>query len=88
MRSRYKLPFIKNIFKKNQNLFQKRSLKVFKTSIRNSIVSKILINKKLKIYNGKIFQNFIVRPSAVGFKLGEFSFTKKKSLNMHVKKKK
>jgi ribosomal protein S19 len=88
MRSLWKLPFISPIFFKNNNLFKKKTFKIFKTNIRNSCIPKVLVNKRLNIYNGKKYNNFIVRPTAIGFKFGEFSFTKKKSLNMHVKKKK
>jgi len=73
------LYFLKNFF------YKKKS---FKTYIRYSIISSKFVNKKLRIYNGLEFKDIIIRPNFIGFKLGEFSFTKKKSLNIHIKKKK
>jgi ribosomal protein S19 len=44
---------------------------------RRSVVTPPFIGKRVAVYNGRKFFSFLVRPSMLGFKFGEFSVTKK-----------
>ena len=44
---------------------------------RNSFISNFFLNKLVKIYNGKAFKIFNITRDQIGFKFGEFSFTRK-----------
>lgn len=61
---------------------------------RNSTISNSYINKRLRIYNGRHFVSFIVKPGMVGQKFGEFSLTKvlgsaiRSSMDLKIKRKK
>ena len=44
---------------------------------RNSSITSNLLNKQLRIYNGKLFKMIIPNKEIKTFKLGEFSFTRK-----------
>lgn len=44
---------------------------------RRSVITPLFSGKRVAVYNGKKFFSFIVRPSMIGFRFGEFSFTKK-----------
>jgi len=63
------LPLIQNIF-----LHEKKT----KIWSRNSVIPSILINKQVLVYNGKIFKPVFITREKVGFKFGEFSFTRSK----------
>jgi small subunit ribosomal protein S19 len=81
MRSNWKLPFftkktLKNI-KNNLTIFLKQQLIIFAD-----------INKKFKVYNGKIFNYVYINSLKIGHKFGEFCFTRKMHLFNNKKKKK
>jgi len=46
--------------------------------IRNShlTIDPSIVDKRVSIYNGRIYQTFMVKREMVGHKLGEFIFTK------------
>jgi len=44
---------------------------------RDSIIPYILINQTVFVYNGKIFKKIYISRDNVGYKFGEFVFTKK-----------
>jgi len=44
---------------------------------RNSVVSKVFVNKRFRIFNGKTFITLNVTSDMIGHRLGEFSFTKR-----------
>jgi small subunit ribosomal protein S19 len=68
-RSKWKGSFLKkNLFKK------KSSIKIWS---RSSTISVNFLNKKIYIYNGKIFIPLFVKEIHLGFKFGDFSFTRK-----------
>jgi small subunit ribosomal protein S19 len=77
-RSKWKGAFIDNSLKKK---FCNVKCKVWS---RKSIVPYELIKKFVYIHNGKIFKKIYVNREKVGYKLGEFTFTR----NHFVKKKK
>lgn len=47
-----------------------------KTWSRRSVISHDLVGKNLSVYNGKLFKLIKITEEKVGYKLGEFSFTR------------
>lgn len=80
-RSVWKLPFIHNVFFKKRLLLKN----LFNFKLRNSLIPATLVDKRLRIYNGIWFLSHDVSPNTVGFKLGEFSFTKRCDTQIHLK---
>lgn len=84
-RSSWKLPYISLLF------FQKRFLNNYNLNIRlrNSVIPYIFIDKKIKlnIYNGIWYLSTLFTNSMLGFKFGEFSYTKRSDTQTHLKKK-
>lgn len=68
-RSKWKGNFIDLNFKKTQD----SKLKICN---RNIVISQNLIGGTFHVYNGKYFKNVKITREKVGFKFGEFSFTK------------
>lgn len=54
---------------------------------RQSSIPGFLINKTVFIHNGKTFKKLLVTRDKVGFKFGEFAFTKIKAKTKETKKK-
>lgn len=52
---------------------------------RNNTIFMKDIGKEIYIYNGKKFQNFRIKYRHVGYKFGQFFFTKKMGASNHVK---
>ena len=86
-RSKWKGAFIdKNILKKylinnNKNDF----IVIFS---RNSTILKEFVGLHFKVYNGCRFFNVFVTEQLIGYKFGEFSYTRRLSHNIHINKKK
>lgn len=84
-RSSWKLPYISSLF------FQRRFLNNLNSNVRlrNSVVPYIFIERKLKlnIYNGIWYLSTLFTNSMLGFKFGEFSYTKRSDTQTHLKKK-
>ena len=74
-RSKWKGPFV------DTNLLNKIKLtdskKEIFTKSRNSTILPSFVGKHFKIYNGKVFHNILITEKMVGYKLGEFSPTRK-----------
>jgi len=69
------------IHSKMLKFFVDKKAKVFPSSIlwkRNSLINKNLINKKLAIYNGFRFVIVNISTKHKGFRLGEFSVTRRR----------
>lgn len=49
-----------------------------KTHCRTMIILPEMVNKTIKVHNGKAFEDVIVQPEMIGHYLGEFSLTRKK----------
>ena len=77
-RSVWKTPIILN------NNFSESNKKI-KITNRNSIISSKFLNKKVSIYNGKVFVNIFIDKNKIGYKFGEFVYTRKPCI--HKKKK-
>jgi len=70
-RSKWKGVFIQsNLLKIDKN-------KTVKTSSRNSTITNDFLNKKVMVYNGKEFKPVYIVKEKIGFKFGEFTFTRK-----------
>ena len=84
-RSSWKLPYISLLLFRRKFL-TKTNLNI---KIRNSVIPYIFIDKKIKIniYNGIWYLSTILSNSMLGFKLGEFSYTKRSDTQTHLKKK-
>jgi len=81
MRSIWKIPYINYINLRNKSfLYEKLS--------RNTFISSILLNKRVRVYNGKKFLFLRIKKTMLGFKLGEFCVTKALGYTIHQKKKK
>lgn len=77
-RSVWKTPIILN--EKIQKFDKK--IKIIK---RNFIISSDFLNKKVSVYNGKVFVNIFIDKNKIGYKFGEFVYTRKPC--MHKQKK-
>ena len=55
---------------------------------RASTITKNYLNKKVYVYNGKFFISLYIKKEMVGYKFGEFVYTKKGGYSIHKKKKK
>jgi len=75
-RSAWKLPFVSNIFFDNKIFNFKASN--FKLIKRGSCIPFKLLKcvTKISVYSGKTWKSFNPRAIMLGFKLGEFCFTK------------
>ena len=69
------------IFDENVD-FKNKQIKIYN---RNFIISKNFLDKKISIYNGKSFINVFIDKDKIGYKFGEFAYSRK--LPIHKKKK-
>jgi len=73
-RSSWKGPLIKNnILSKIKHC--KSPIKIFS---RDSSITPVCVGLKFLIHNGKSFSPLLVTSNMIGYKFGEFSFTRKK----------
>ena len=77
-RSKWKCPYIITGDRKNKKKFWKSQ----------SQLPKALLNNYVSIYNGKIFKKMVISREKLGFKIGEFRFTRTKSVKKIDKTKK
>lgn len=73
-----------NNFKKH--ISQNKSTKVFKILERNSTITLDFLNYKVGIYNGLKFINIFIDESKIGYKFGEFSYSRQKCIHKVLKK--
>lgn len=82
-RSKWKGPFIKQ----DILALTKKDLYV-KTFSKNSVITPKILGKIFDVYNGNMFHKLIIKEEMIGYKLGEFLFTRKKfSFKKKTKKK-
>jgi small subunit ribosomal protein S19 len=87
-RSLYKNDYISyDIYRKIKKLTPSESnLEPIITRNRNTTIIPSMVGKNFQIYNGKVFIKLtITTPEMVGFKLGEFIFTKRMGSYLHKK---
>jgi len=83
-RSKWKGPFLK---KSLLNIKQKlKKIKNIKIWSRNSTIPFSLIGQQVSIHNGKEFIRIKITREKVGYKFGEFSFTRRHKLKIKGKK--
>jgi small subunit ribosomal protein S19 len=56
----------------------RRNNKPIKTQCRSMIVLPEMVNRMIKIYNGKAYEDVMIQPEMIGHYLGEFAMTRKK----------
>jgi small subunit ribosomal protein S19 len=56
----------------------KTSKKPVKTQCRSMIVLPEMVNKTIKIHNGRTFEDVLIQPEMIGHYLGEFMLTRKR----------
>jgi len=72
---------IKRGFTEQEKIFTaniRKSKKTVKTHCRSMIVLPEMVNKTIKVHNGKSFEDVIIQPEMIGHYLGEFAGTRKK----------
>jgi ribosomal protein S19 len=69
-RSIWKGPFLDKIFLK------KKAIKLTQIWSRRSSIPGYLVGKKISIYNGKTFKKIFITREKIGFKFGDFCFTR------------
>jgi len=87
-RSLYKNDYIsKDIFRKINRLDPSEStLEPILTRNRNTTIISSMIGKNFRIYNGKNYMKLAIsHPDMIGYKLGEFIFTKRMGSYLHKK---
>lgn len=83
-RSKWKGPFVKkSIVNIKQKLKKVKNLKIWS---RNSVIPFSLIGQQVSIHNGKDFIRIKITREKVGYKFGEFSFTRRHKLKTKGKK--
>jgi ribosomal protein S19 len=80
-RSIWKLPYIHTVFFKKRFFFKN----FFNLKIRNSVIPSSFCDKRIRIYNGIWYLSKDIALNVVGFKVGEFSFTKRSDTQIHLK---
>jgi ribosomal protein S19 len=73
-RSKWKGHFLTNRLLKKNKLLKKRNISIWE---RNSTIPFYLVGKSVFIHNGKSFFKIFISREKVGFKFGEFVYTKK-----------
>jgi len=57
----------------------KTSKKPVKTHCRDMIVLPTMVEKTIRVYTGKSFEDVIIQPEMIGHRLGEFALSRKKA---------
>lgn len=79
-------PAIFKIIKKLENeIIINKNIYIYS---RNSIITSTFINKRVFIHNGIIFIPVFIKQTMVGFKFGEFAYTRQKFVYKQTKKSK
>ena len=69
-RSLWKGPFLSSSFLKGS---KKNHSKIW---ARKSVIPSFLIGQTVLVHNGNVFKKFLITREKVGFKFGEFAFTR------------
>lgn len=62
--------------------------KQIKLKRRSDVISPSLVNQRILVYTGKIFISIFITKKMIGYKIGEFCFTRRKSAYKAKRKKK
>lgn len=71
-RSIWKGPFLDKFL-----VFQKKQKNLTKIWSRRSVISSQMLGKTVLVHNGKDFKRILITREKLGFKYGEFAFTRK-----------
>ncbi|MCF7861105.1 30S ribosomal protein S19 [Candidatus Woesearchaeota archaeon] len=55
-----------------------KNVKDIKTHARDMIILPIMVNKTIRVYNGKTFEAITIAPEMVGHRLGEYALTRRR----------
>jgi small subunit ribosomal protein S19 len=55
-----------------------KKVKDIKTHARDMIILPVMVNKTIRIYNGKNFEAVVILPEMVGHRLGEYALTRRR----------
>lgn len=88
VRSLYKGPFINNKLLKDAIHAKENNVKFIYTRSRSSTITFDFIDLMVYIYNGKKYFPLRINEDMLGYKFGDFIFTKKKMVFKKKKKKK
>ena len=72
----------------NKNINKNNFIKTKNIWSRQSAIPAFLLNKIVFVYNGKNFKKLLITREKIGFKFGEFIFTKIRAKMKNIKKKK
>lgn len=61
---------------------------VIRVFSREALITKSFVDLFVEVHNGKRFVKFLVVPEMLGFRFGDFSFTKKMGMGIHKEKSK
>ena len=78
-----KSPFIHSIFPKKRFILKSNPI----LKIRNSILPVSYVSKRIRVYNGIWYLSSDVVSNMVGFKSGQFSYTRRFGADIHSKDK-
>jgi small subunit ribosomal protein S19 len=81
-RSIWKGPFIDFFLLRKKYIKNKQNFKIWS---RRSSIPEFFIGKTVQIYNGKVFKKILITREKIGYKFGDFSFTK--NFSYKIKKK-
>jgi len=69
------------------NIIKLSKIKIIKTMERGLMITEDLVGSTLHIYNGLYYFPLTITYEMIGFKLGDFIFTKRRSREIHVNNK-
>ncbi len=76
-RSSWKFTFISSHIYKNVFFSKFKNIKLNKIFSRNSFIPNFFLRKNIFIHKGNIFNKVTINKYYLGYKFGEFSFTRK-----------
>ncbi len=79
MRSSWKLPFVSYLIAQKLRLKKDEKISMI-SKLRNSTITPKMLNSTIKVYNGMKYNVFQVKEEHVGYKLGNFTITKKRCI--------
>jgi len=72
-RSLWKGPFLYFFLLSRKSIINKSSFKIWS---RRSVIPFFLLGKIAQVHNGKVFKKILITREKIGYKFGDFSFTR------------
>jgi ribosomal protein S19 len=79
MRSSWKLPFVSYLVAQKFRLKTEEKISIV-TKLRSSTITPKMLNSTIKVYNGMKYNVLPIKEEHVGYKLGNFTVTKKRCI--------